>query len=65
MIVNPSGGDYYKSKVKIMEYLVYKCGIPILSFDKNFYYFARTDKLYECLDKMPLMLKIKSLFTDT
>jgi hypothetical protein len=43
-----------------MEYLVYKCGIPLLSFRNGKYYFAKNDKLEECLKRMPLIIKLKS-----
>jgi len=62
MIVNPNViENKYKCKKNVKNYLV-KCGIPLLGFDRNYFYFTYTEKLKECLDKMPLGLKLLSLF---
>ena len=65
MIINPEvleGLDIYRcTKNKIMRYLVYKCHIPVLARDKKYYYFTNDSILKECLEEMPLHLKIISL----
>lgn len=50
----------FKCNKQVMEYLVFKCHLPLLSSDENSYYFATTDKLKEALKKMPFSLKIVS-----
>jgi len=64
MIINPEkleGVKLYMCKKPVMEYLVYECNIPVLSYDSKFYYFVRTHKLKYCVDNMPLKIKIKEL----
>lgn len=47
----------------VKNYLVFKCNIPILSQDgKGGYYFSKNSRLYESLDKMPLILKLVAVF---
>jgi len=63
MIVNPSSLDgFYKCNRTIMEYLVYKCRLPIFTYtgDGSFY-FIKTDELDECVKKIPLKIKILSV----
>lgn len=65
MIINPEkleGVNLYMCKKPVMEYLVYKCNIPVLSYDHAFYYFAITEKLKACRKTMPLSVKIRELF---
>jgi len=60
MITNPSIIKHkFRCKDKrIEEYLIFKCHIPLLGFDKEYFYFAHTVRLEECLKIMPLKLKI-------
>ncbi len=62
MITNPEVIEkkYICSK-RIAEYLVFKCGIPLLAIDKDYYYFADTARLKECVKNIPLGLKILSI----
>lgn len=53
--------NVYKCKKPIAVYLIYTCKLPLLSFDKKFFYFSDNDKLQECIKSMPLILKIGSL----
>ena len=47
----------------IKNYLVFQCGIPILSHDGvGKYYFSKTDKLEQSIKKIPFGIKIKALF---
>lgn len=64
MIINPSEDllNLYACKKGIMEYLVYKCGIPILSVEDDHYFFIKDEKLEEALNKMPILLKISEFF---
>ena len=43
---------------RIMEYLTYKCHLPLLSYDETYYYFTNNNALKKCLEEMPLSLKI-------
>jgi hypothetical protein len=62
MITNPSIiKEKYKCNKNIANYLIFKCNIPLLGVDKDYYYFANTDKLKECVKNMPLGLKILSI----
>ena len=64
MIINPEILDkVYICKEKVMRYLLYECHIPILGYDDYFYYFTKNDELEARLKKMPLNLKIISLFS--
>lgn len=60
MITNPSIiKNVYKTKNKhVEEYLILNCSIPLLGFDKKYFYFANTEKLRKHLRKMPIPLKI-------
>jgi hypothetical protein len=63
MIVNPDSiKDLYKCKEQVMRYLTYKCHIPILSYDKDYYYFVYNSRLKDALKKMPLGIKLQSYF---
>ena len=53
----------YKCGRNIMQYLTYKCHLPLLSFDGDYFYFANTCMLKAALDNMPLHLKIISFLT--
>lgn len=50
--------DKYKCNKKVMEYLVFKCHLPILGIDGKYYYFANTEDLRESLKAMPLSLRL-------
>lgn len=65
MIINPSEDllNLYACKKGIMEYLVYKCGIPILCVEDDHYLFIRDNKLEEALNKMPILLKISEFLS--
>lgn len=65
MIINPSEDlfNLYACKKNIMEYLVYKCGIPMLAIEEDHYLFIRDNKLEEALNKMPILLKISALLS--
>lgn len=52
----------YACKRLVMEYLVYTHKLPILGFDKKYFYFADTDELRACLEEMPIWLKIEAFF---
>lgn len=41
-----------------MRYLVEADGLPILSYDDKYYYFANTERLKNSLKNMPLHLKL-------
>ena len=60
MIVNHSVIEYkdkYGCKEAVMRYLVYKCGLSVLSYDKNKYYFTDNETLRMHLKNMPLLLR--------
>jgi len=64
MILNPSvifENKKYKCNWYVMKYLLYECSIPMLSVDHEYFYFTNNDLLKECLDKMPLHIKILSI----
>jgi hypothetical protein len=49
----------------VARYLVLECDLPVLGYDKeHYFYFANTDKLKECVSKMPLTVKIHSTFDE-
>jgi len=59
MIVNNSIiTDPYKCGKAIMRYLVEAEGLPVLSYDSKYYYFANTERLKNSLKNMPLHLKL-------
>lgn len=64
MITNPEIiQEKYKCNKYVKDWLTRNCYIPLMSFDKRGnYYFAKTNKLKECLRKMPLNIKILSIF---
>lgn len=63
MLTNPKPEiKKYKCNKRIMEYLVYQCGLPILSFDETHYYFTDNLELRMCLSKMPVPLKLLTKF---
>lgn len=47
----------YKCKFKTANYLMKTHGIPVLSIDKNDYYFASTEKLKMAIKEMPIFYK--------
>jgi hypothetical protein len=64
MITNPSTiENKYKCNKYIKNWLIYNCHLPLLSFDKKYFYFANTDKLKKCLKEIPLGLKLLSKFS--
>jgi len=64
MILNPDFiKDKYECGKSIKNYLVFQCGIPILSYDgAGKYYFSKSEKLDESIKKIPLGIQIKALF---
>ena len=63
MIVNPSAFDNaYECNKPIMEYLAFKCHLPVLSCVNHTYYFTYNEELKKCLEKMPFSLKVLSFF---
>ena len=64
MITNPEFiEDKYECGESIRKYLVFQCGIPILSYDRTGkYYFSKNEKLDECLKNIPFGIKIKAFF---
>jgi len=46
----------YKCNKNIAHYLIYTCGLPILSIVKNQYYFAKTEKLENAVKNLPIVL---------
>lgn len=64
MIINPMTlQNKYKCNAKVMEYLVYKCHLPLLAISGDSYYFAVTDELKEAIKEMSLVLKVLSLWS--
>lgn len=58
MIINTSILDgAYRCNKQIMRYLV-SVGVPVLSYDDKYYYFANTELLKTSLKLMPLHLKL-------
>lgn len=63
MIINPEKfSKKYRCKRDVMRYLVIECCLPVFSIEGDYYYFIDNDRLRDCLKKMPLTLKILSLF---
>lgn len=59
MIINNSIiSDAYRCTKPVMRYLVETCNLPVLSYDKDYYYFANTERLKMSLKSMPIYLKI-------
>jgi len=60
MITNPENieNKFRCKDRRIEEYLIYRCHLPLLGFDKEYFYFAHTTRLEECFKNMPLKLKI-------
>lgn len=54
--------NQYECNVHVMRYLVYNCKIPILGVHGKKYRFMKTRYLEKCLARMPLLVKIKSIF---
>jgi hypothetical protein len=64
MIINPEIiENKYKCRRLIANYLVQECNIPILGFDEKYFYFAKTDRLMESLERMPFALKLLLFIT--
>ncbi len=60
MIINKSIiRDTYRCNALVAKHLVYS-GVPVLSYDDNYFYFRNTDRLNEALKNMPLYLKLLS-----
>lgn len=58
MIINHSIiPDTYKCGKAVMRYLV-ASGVPIMSYDEQYFYFTNTELLQNFLKTMPLHLKI-------
>lgn len=63
MIINKNiHPDLFSCKRIIMEYLTFKCYIPLFSFSGNVYYFVKNEKLEKALKNMPLYLKVLNRF---
>jgi len=63
MITNPSFiKNKYECGEHVKKYLVFQCGIPMLSQEAGRYYFSKNDKLEKCLKSLPLGVKIKAFF---
>jgi len=45
-----------------MRYLVFEKNLPVLSYDKDYYYFANTEMLEKALEEMPFYLKVIAFF---
>ena len=59
MIINSSIIEStYRCGKAIMRYLVETEGLPVLSYDDKYYYFANTERLKNSLKSMPLHLKL-------
>jgi len=52
----------YRCNRIIANYLIYKCHLPVIGYDEKYYYFAYSNWLEECLENMPLGLKLLSIF---
>lgn len=48
----------------VANYLMFECKLPVLGYNKHYFFFANTDKLKECIKKMPLGIKIHSTFDE-
>lgn len=59
MILNP---DSIENKIAVGEviarYLIYDCGLPLLSIDDGLYFFRDTDAFKKSVKNMPLFLKM-------
>lgn len=61
MIVNPYIVEKkFKCNKYLAEYLIYFCGVPLLSVDGNKYYFTDNEQLQEYLDNLPFNIFILS-----
>ena len=63
VIINPEiipNNKKYKCNKYVMRYLVYERSLPILSIDGEDYYFTDNDLLKECLEEMPIVIRILS-----
>lgn len=61
MILNPEifgDGYFYKCNKLVADYLIYELNIPLLAVKKGEYYFTMNGLLKECLERLPLHLKI-------
>lgn len=56
-------GNKYQCNRQVMEYLVFKCSLAPIGYEGDKYYFVRDKKLDNFLKKMPLHLKMISLFS--
>lgn len=62
MILNPTIiVRKFKCNKEIADFLVFKCGLPILSVDKGVYYFTDNEALKNALKKLPMSLRLSSL----
>lgn len=56
--------DSFRCKAIVKDYLVIKKGLPILSYDDDYFYFAQTENLKNALKTMPLHLKLIASFAE-
>jgi hypothetical protein len=59
MITNPEIlSNVYRLKNKsVIRYLIYDRHLPVLSVEKEWYYFSDNDNLRKSLEEMPLLMK--------
>jgi len=62
MIINPNIIEKkYRCNKYVKSWLIRHYRIPLLSFDRKYFYFADTEKLRECIKHMPLDVRILSI----
>lgn len=52
----------FKCKKLLANYLQYEKNLPLLSVDKNYYWFTDSPMLREILQNLPLWLKVLNKF---
>ena len=63
MLVNPEViQNKYRCNKTLSNYLVYELHFPLLGIKGKNYYFADTEVLRECLQKLPLWVRIAKKF---
>ena len=64
MLTNPEIiSNKFKCNKMLANYLAYELHFPILGIKGKNYYFANTPLLKECLQKLPLWLRVVKIFT--
>ena len=51
----------FKCKKHLANYLMYNCGISLLSCDEKFYYFVNSDELKNFVKNAPFWTKVGNL----